>query len=77
VYLEVDDRDAAEAVIAGLPEVASVQREVAGLTVDVGGVSRAALVAALVNAGVGVQTVQARRQLEDTFLGLVGEEHTR
>jgi hypothetical protein len=30
-----------------------------------------------VHAGIGVQTVQARRQLEDAFLGLVGEEHAR
>ena len=41
------------------------------------GVSRADLVAALVHGGVGVQTVTARRRLEDAFLGLVGEEHAR
>jgi ABC-2 type transport system ATP-binding protein len=75
VYLEVDDRDAAVRVLAGIAGVGEVQREVAGLTVDVDGVSRAELVAALVHGGVGVQTVTARRRLEDAFLGLVGEEH--
>jgi ABC-2 type transport system ATP-binding protein len=77
VYLEVDDREAAERVLAGLAGVGSVQREVSGLTVDVDGLSRPELVAALVHAGVGVQTVTARRRLEDAFLGLVGEEHAR
>ena len=77
VYLEVDDRDAAERVLAGLTGVGPVQREVSGLTVDIDGVSRPELVAALVGAGVGVQTVMARRRLEDAFIGLVGEEHAR
>jgi ABC-2 type transport system ATP-binding protein len=77
VYLEVDDRDAAERVLAGIEGVGAVQREVAGLTVDIDGVSRPELVAALVHGGVGVQTVTARRRLEDAFIGLVGEEHAR
>ena len=77
VYLEVDDRDAAERLLVDLDGVHGVHREVTGLTVDVDGVSRAALVAALVHGGVGVQTVTARRRLEDAFLGLVGEEHAR
>ena len=77
VYLEVDDRDAAERVLAGITGVGSVQREVGGLTVDIDGISRSQLVAALVHGGVGVQTVTARRRLEDAFIGLVGEEHAR
>jgi ABC-2 type transport system ATP-binding protein len=77
VYLEVDDREAAVRVLAGIDGVGAVQREVSGLTVDIDGVSRADLVAALVHGGVGVQTVTARRRLEDAFLGLVGEEHAR
>jgi ABC-2 type transport system ATP-binding protein len=77
VYLEVDDRDAAQRVLASVPGVQSVQHEGGGLTVELDGLPRAELVAALVHAGIGVQTVQARRQLEDTFLGLVGEEHAR
>jgi len=77
VYLEVDDRERAEQVIAGLAGVGAVQREIGGLTVDLHGLSRAELVAALVHGNVGVQTVTARRRLEDAFLGLVGEEHAR
>ncbi|HEY8218129.1 MAG TPA: ABC transporter ATP-binding protein [Acidimicrobiia bacterium] len=77
VYLEVDDRDAAERVLASIAGVGAVQREVGGLTVDIDGVARSEIVAALVHGGVGVQTVTARRRLEDAFLGLVGEEHAR
>jgi len=77
VYLEVDDRDGAERVLAGLRGIGRVEREVAGLTVAIDGLPRSELVAALVHAGIGVQTVTARRQLEDAFLGLVGEEHER
>jgi ABC-2 type transport system ATP-binding protein len=40
--------------------------------VDADGVARADLVAALVNAGVGVDRVAPRRRLEDAFLALVG-----
>lgn len=43
-----------------------------GLVVDINGTSRAAVVAALVNAGVGVDRVVPRRRLEDAFLSLVG-----
>jgi len=77
VYFEVDDRDAAARLLASFPGVAKVHREVRGLTVDLDTAKRADLVAALVGAGIGVETVTARRRLEDAFLGLVGEEHTR
>ena len=55
----------------------AVQSEVAGLTVELDGLHRTEVVAALVQGGVGVQTVTVRRQLEDAFLNLVGEEHAR
>ena len=45
-----------------------------GLVVSLDGMSRSELVAALVDAGVGVQTVMVRRHLEDAFLGLLEEE---
>jgi ABC-2 type transport system ATP-binding protein len=77
VFLEVDDDDAAIRVLETIPGIGTVQREVSGLTVDVDGVARSDIVVALVGAGVGVQTITARRQLEDAFLGLVGEEHAR
>lgn len=47
--------------------------EAPGLVVELEGMSRAALVRALVASGVGVQTVMSRNRLEDAFLGLVEE----
>ncbi len=43
-----------------------------GLVVDLDGTARTDVVAALVNAGVGVDRVVPRRRLEDAFLTLVG-----
>jgi ABC-2 type transport system ATP-binding protein len=71
VYLEVDDVPAALRVLHSLPTVTRVDEEPPGLTVVTGGGPRADLVAALVQAGVGVETVTSRRRLEDAFLGLV------
>ena len=70
-YLEVDDRDAATRVLGSLPGVRGVRPEPAGLTVDLDGTDRAQLVAALVGAGIAVQTVMARHRLEDAFLELL------
>ena len=71
VYLEVDDTVAARAVLERTDGVRSVTDEPPGLTVELDGPSRAQLVASLVGAGIGVETVTARRRLEDAFLGLV------
>ena len=71
VYLEVDDVLAALRVLHSVPTVTSVDEEPPGLTVVTGGGRRADLVAALVQAGVGVETITSRRRLEDAFLGLV------
>ena len=76
VYLEVDDVPAA---LASPPRVAGGEarrtRNRPGSRVVTDGGPRADLVAALVRAGVGVETVTSRRRLEDAFLGLVeGEE---
>jgi ABC-2 type transport system ATP-binding protein len=71
VYLEVLDVGAAERVLHELPGVDKVEREPPGLLVDIDGGSRADLVAALVRAGVGVETVMLRRRLEDAFLGMM------
>jgi len=72
VYLEVDDVARAEGVLRTLPMVSRVDHEPAGLSIGMNdGGSRAALVAALVGAGVGVETVMVRRRLEDAFLGMV------
>jgi ABC-2 type transport system ATP-binding protein len=71
VYLEVDDVERARAVLEPLPSVKRVDAEPPGLAVAITGGSRAELVAALVRAEIGVETVTARRRLEEAFLGLV------
>lgn len=76
-YLEVDDVDSARRVLSALAGVRSVSDAPPGLAVDLDGVDRAQVVAALVHAGVGVETVMQRHRLEDAFVGLVGEETTR
>ena len=76
-YIEVDDPVRARAVLESLSGVGRVSDEPPGLVVDLDGATRPELVAALVSAGVGVQTVTSRHALEEAFLGLVGEETER
>jgi ABC-2 type transport system ATP-binding protein len=71
VYLEVDDAVVARRVLEGIDGVHAVTEEPPGLSFELNGTSRSALVAALVHAGVGVETITVRRRLEDAFLGLV------
>jgi len=72
VQLDVSDVDVATAVLDALGGVRSVVPDGESLVVDVNGTPRADVVAALVNAGVGVDRVVPRRRLEDAFLALVG-----
>jgi ABC-2 type transport system ATP-binding protein len=74
VYLEVDDAATAMRVLEALPTVSRVDDEMPGLAVTMDGGRRSELVAALVGAGIAVETVTARRRLEDAFLGLVEGE---
>jgi ABC-2 type transport system ATP-binding protein len=76
-YLEVDDPQRARAVLGALPGVVSVSDEYPGLSVELSGAKRSDVVAALVAAGVAVETVSARHALEDAFMGLVGDHTTR
>ncbi len=76
-YLEVDDPVRGREVLEKVPGIAGVTAEPPGLSVRLDGASRSELVAALVGAGVAVETVTARHRLEDAFLGLVGEETVR
>ena len=71
VYLEVDDVEAAKRVLAELPMVRRIDDEAPGIAVAIDSGRRSELVAALVRAGIAVETVTARRRLEDAFLGLV------
>jgi ABC-2 type transport system ATP-binding protein len=72
-YLEVDDTEAAVAILSAFPGVRSIQPSPPGIVVQLDGARRSDLVAALVEAKVRVDTVTARRSLEDAFLELVGE----
>jgi ABC-2 type transport system ATP-binding protein len=75
VYVEVNDSARARQVLDTLPVVVSVTPEPPGLAVEMRDHgSRAEMVKALVDAGVGVETVTLRRRLEDAFLGLVEAE---
>jgi ABC-2 type transport system ATP-binding protein len=71
VYLEVDDVVAARRVLESLESVHHVEDEAPGLALTMTRGRRSDLVAALVEAGVAVETVTARHRLEDAFLGLV------
>ncbi len=71
VYLEVDDVQRAHLVLGDLGGVREVSTEGRGLTVELDGAERKNVVAALVHAGVGVETITTRHQLEDAFIGLV------
>ena len=61
-------------MLGQLTMVERVDDETPGLAVGINGGSRSELVSALVHAGVGVETVTARRRLEDAFLGLVEDQ---
>ena len=74
VYVEVEDRVAAERALRRLLPPGSVRPDGSGLVVSLDGATRPEVVAALVEAGAGVRTVTVRRRLEDAFLGLLGEE---
>jgi len=73
VYLEVTSVRRATSTLKKLDGVRRVVPEPPGLAVELDGITRSEVVAALVHAGVGVETVTTRHQLEDAFLGLVGE----
>ncbi|MET7422226.1 alpha/beta fold hydrolase [Dactylosporangium sp. NPDC005555] len=74
VQLDVSDVDAASKVLEELDGVRSVTASGGngGLVVNLDGVPRSEVVAALVRAGVGIDRVTPRRRLEDAFLSLVG-----
>jgi ABC-2 type transport system ATP-binding protein len=72
-YLEVDDRPTARQVLCRLPGVRRVTDDGGGLSVELDGATRQSMVAALVRAGVGVETVTSRRRLEDAFIALLEE----
>lgn len=76
VYLEVDDLARARQVLDSLRGVTKVASEGGGLSVRLDGAKRKDLVAALVGARVGVETLTARHRLEDAFIELLEETAT-
>lgn len=68
------DIERAFAVAQAVPGAREVSRTSSGLTLELIGTPRSALVRALVEAGLDVERVAPRRGLEEAFLALVGEE---
>jgi ABC-2 type transport system ATP-binding protein len=73
-YFGVDDLERARQVLTAHAGVRGVRAQPPGLLVDINGVPRSDLVAALVEADVGVDTVESTHRLEDAFLGLLAQE---
>jgi ABC-2 type transport system ATP-binding protein len=73
VYVEVDDRERARAVLTGLPTVSSVKVSGDGLLVELRDGHRSDLASALVAAGLRLETLTATQGLEDAFLDLLAE----
>ncbi|MBY5161511.1 alpha/beta fold hydrolase [Salsipaludibacter albus] len=71
VEVRAVDEAGAEAVLVDLLGRPRVQRQGSGLVADLDGRPSEEVVAALVAAGVGLQSVTPRRRLEDAFLQLV------
>jgi len=71
VYLEVDDVDRAQVTLRGLAGVQSISSEPPGLVLQLNGLQRSQVVAALVAAGIGVETITSRHRLEDAFLQML------
>src|SRR4051794_25470118 len=71
VYIEVNDRDAARSVLSTVPGVAGVQYQGDGLVVDLRDGARSDLAAALVGAGLRLETIMPTQRLEDAFLELL------
>ena len=74
VYLEVDDVGRARSVLEALSGVSQIALELPGLSIELNGIERKAIVAALVGAGVGVETVTSRHRLEDAFIEMLEAE---
>jgi ABC-2 type transport system ATP-binding protein len=71
VYVEVDDRQRAQAVLETMPGVAGVHPQGDGLVADLRAGRRSDLVAALVAAGLRIETIMPTQRLEDAFLELL------
>jgi len=73
VYIEVDDRERARALLAQQPGVTKVVAQGDGLVVDLRDGRRSDLAAVLVAAGLRLETITATQRLEDAFLELLDD----
>jgi ABC-2 type transport system ATP-binding protein len=72
-YLEVDDTNRAWELLGTLPGIRATEAAPPnGIIVHLDGAARSDLVVALVTAGIRVETVMARRNLEEAFLAMTG-----
>jgi len=71
VYVETDDRERARTVLAAMPGVVRVEPQGEGLVVEVRDARRSELAAALVGAGLRLETIMPTQRLEDAFLDLL------
>ncbi len=76
VYIEVDDRERARTVLEAIDGVRTVHLQGDGLTVDTTAGRRSDLNAALVRAGLQVETIMPTQRLEDAFLDLLDARNT-
>jgi ABC-2 type transport system ATP-binding protein len=71
IYIEVDDRTAAHALLSRLPNVSNVQLQGDGIVMVLADGRRSDVAAALFEAGLRVETVMPTQRLEDAFLDLL------
>ena len=71
VYVEVDDRERARVVLAAVDGVSRVESRGDGLVVELQRGRRSDLAAALVSAGLRLETIMPTQRLEDAFLDLL------
>jgi ABC-2 type transport system ATP-binding protein len=76
VFVQVDDLERGRDVLTALPTVEGVVVQTDGLVVELRSGGRAPLTAALVAAGLQVETVMATQRLEDAFLDLLAVNET-
>jgi hypothetical protein len=71
VYVETSERERARTILQGLASVTAVVTQGDGLVVDISSGTRADLAAALVGAGIRLETIMPTQRLEDAFLELL------
>ena len=72
--IEVDDVTTATNVVTALAGVTSVSADDHTIAVELDGIRRSEVVAALVHAGIAVESVIPKRRLEDAYLSIVAED---